>query len=405
MKIMVWNIEKFTQAKFEDHEYYPTANLGRKRKRQYNAGYDRVFYMRRVVNAWGSAADRPDVIAIVETMINRDTALGRPMNQLDSSGVLQFLTLIKAATGNNAWRVVPPIKCNPPKPALHVGKWAAQEAVAVFYNTHTVTFAGPDHWTAAGIQRPGGGGAPVAYPNPWHTGTITGATTRAGRVAHTDTAGNEVLFPAAMNRRPFMVDFREVGGAARLFRCLFIHTSPAHGPAGTHVTGTTAVADIADMDPAHNTTAAPDYYVACGDFNVNDYWMHETNAAYPPLTALNYRRMLRTANTDSTHYLRDHEADPLNAPFSYQQVQIIDNFFVLRHPGPQPGLATYTKVSIDSVEGAPAPWDSVMGQDLNTINAIGPGIYPGPTATFRQWANFWSIVSTSDHLPIYLRIP
>ncbi len=175
-----------------------------------------------------------------------------------------------------------------------------------------------------------------------------------------------------MNRRPFMVDFREVGGAARLFRCLFNPHLAAHGPAGTHVTGTTAVADIADMDPAHNTTAAPDYYVACGDFNVNDYWMHETNAAYPPLTALNYRRMLRTANTDSTHYLRDHEADPLNAPFSYQQVQIIDNFFVLRHPGPQPGLATYTKVSIDSVEGAPAPWDSVMGQDLNTIKRHRP---------------------------------
>jgi hypothetical protein len=404
MKIMVWNIEKFTSAKFEEYEYYPTARLGTKRKRQYHDAVDRLFYMRDIVGAADSVADVPDVIAVVETMITRTTALGQPMNALDWNGVKKFLHMIKAKTGNANWRVVPPIKCNPPKPALHVGKWAAQEAVAVFYDTTTVTFEGPDYWNGAAIQRAALGAA--AYPAPWNGPLVTGGTTRAGRVAHTDNAGAPVLFPNDMNRRPFMVDFREVGGATRLFRCLFIHTSPQHGLGGSHVQGTRAVADIADMNPAQNTTAAPNYYVACGDFNVNDYNAAERISAYAPLLALNYRVVLRTTNTDSTHFRRKHEADPLNAPFSYQHHEIIDNFFVRRSPGPQPSIATYTRTSIDSVEGAPAPWGFVMGQSLATINAIVPAYgVPGPTATFRQWENFWSIISTSDHLPIYLRIP
>jgi hypothetical protein len=404
MKIMVWNIEKFTDAKFDDYEYYPTAHLGTKRKRQYNSAFDRKFYMRSVIGASGTAASVPDVIAVVETMAQRNTELGQPMNLLDSAGVLRFLKMIKNETGNANWRVVPPIKCNPPKPALHAGKWAAQEAVAVFYDSTTVTFQGPDYWNGLAIQRAAPGAA--AYPLPWSAAAVTGATTRAGRVAHTDNAGAAVLFPNNMNRRPFMVDFQEVAGAARLFRCLFIHTSPQHGANGTHVSGTRNIAQIADMNPAQNTTGAPNFYVACGDFNVNDYVPAQRLAAYPPLTALSYKHVLRYTNTDSTHYLRNHEADPLNAPFSYQHHEVIDNFFILRQPGPQPAITAYTKASIDSVDGAPAPWGTVMGQPLATINGIvaGPG-QPGPTATFRQWGNFWCIIATSDHLPIYLQVP
>ncbi|WP_117190401.1 hypothetical protein [Rhizobium terrae] len=404
MKLMVWNIEKFTDAKFQDYEYYPTAKLSTKRKRQYNSATDRLFYMQMVVGAGGTAADVPDVIAVLETMTARNTPLGQPMNALDSGGVLQFLQMIKDETGNANWRVVPPIKCNPPKPALHVGKWAAEEAVAVFYNSATVTFEGPDYWNGAAIQRAAGGAA--AYALPWNGATIAGGTTRAGRVDHTDNAGTAVLFPNNMNRRPFMVDFREVGGATRLFRCLFMHTSPQHGATGTHVTGTQAIAQIADMNPAQNTTANPNYYIACGDFNVNDYNALESVAAYAPLLALSYKYLIRTTNTDSTHYRRNHDADPLTPPFSYQHREILDNFFVRRNPGPQPWITVYRRISVDCVDGAPAPWGTAMYQDLGTIQGLptGHGL-AGPTATFHQWENFWSIIATSDHLPIYLRIP
>ncbi len=160
------------------------------------------------------------------------------------------------------------------------------------------------------------------------------------------------------------------------------------------------------MIPAQNTTAAPNYYIACGDFNVNEYDPAQRIAAYPPMTALSYKNVLRTTNTDSTHLRRKHDADPLATPFSYAHHEIIDNFFVLRDPGPQPSIAGYTRTAIDAVEGQPAPWGTSMLQTLATNQAIVPGAgVPGPTATFRQWPNFWSIIATSDHLPIYLRIP
>lgn len=405
MKIMVWNIEKFTDKKFQDYKPKQKGTLGKRRRLTPLDTTWRLDYMRGIFNSNNNAGLIPDIIAVVETMVDDYSGLGQPMSIFSADGVLQLLNLIKLTTNNQNWRVVPPIKCNPPKPIFHAGKWAAQEAVATFYNTDTVLFEGPDYWNGHAIQR-----APInpaqAYHAPWDDPNVTGGTGRAGRIAHTDANGAQVLFPADMNRRPFMVDFREAGGARRLFRCLFVHTSPQRGPTGTHITGTTAIARIADMDPANNQTGAPDVYVACGDFNVNDYYAHERIVAYPALSRLNYKIILRTTNTDSTHYRRKDDATPQAAPFSYQHREIIDNFFVLHEPGPQPSIAGYRRTSIDSVEGLPPPWVTAMHQDLATINAIVPAYrVPGPTATFHQWENFWCIIATSDHLPIYVRIP
>jgi hypothetical protein len=403
---MVWNIEKFTAAKFGAYLFKPPGVLtSRKRGRQ--SADQRIEYMRAAIDP-GVAAYIPDVIAILEPQVDDVTAIGQPMSALNATGVLQFLDLIKDQTGNPAWRVVPPIKCNPSKPPAHAGSWAAREVVAVFYNSTTMTFEGPDYWTGAGgVVRPalGGAAAAAAYPPPWDTAAETLATTRAGRIAHTDALGATVLFPNDMNRRPFMVDFREKAPTLRLFRCLFIHTSPQHGLAGAHVTGSANIASIADMNPLMNTTAVPDYYIACGDFNVNDYYAAETTQAFQPLLNLQYRKALRQPNIRSTHFRRKHDANPLLIPFGYAQHQVIDNFLVRRTVPPQPSIATYFRAAVDRVRGGPAPWATSMDSTLATINGprAGPDA-PGPTAIFRRWENFWCIIATSDHMPTYLRI-
>jgi hypothetical protein len=163
------------------------------------------------------------------------------------------------------------------------------------------------------------------------------------------------------------------------------------------------------MDPANNITANPDYYVACGDFNVNDWSIQNSTTGwnpYAPLQALNYIKQLGTAN-QSTHFHRKgsgphRPAQPAPNPLGYMQQEVIDNFLVRQAAfGPAPGPApAYTAGVINAVDGSPAPWQTAMVSDLATINTG-----PSPIATFRQWQNFWCIVATSDHAPIYLNIP
>ncbi len=402
MKIMVWNIERFTELKLDDFSYDLPSPLGRKRRREWFDADDRLYYMQQVFSASGNAASTPDVIAVLEAMCDGGTPLGQPMPLNQSDGVTKLLNEIKAYTGNANWRMVPPLKCNPPRPAAHVGKWPAQEVVAVYYNSTTVTFQGPDTRPAAV--------APF-YPPPWDQAAITNGTNRSGRVNHVNVGGAAVNFPNLDNRSPFMVDFREIGGVARLFRCLFIHTSPQHGVGGTHVTGTAAIGNIRDMNPATNTTtAAPHYYVACGDFNVNEYnATGEPAAAYGPLTAIGYTKMLTTPPTNSTHFHRKgsspHKpAQPAPDPFGYMHHHVIDNFLIRQTAGG--AVPAYVSNVINCVDGTPVPWNHAMGMALAVIdaNVAGPGV-PGPIATFREWQNFWCIVATSDHAPIYLEIP
>jgi hypothetical protein len=398
MKIMVWNIERFTITKLQNYTYTPVAILGKRKKPYDFPAANRLNYMQQVFSASGNAGSTPDVIAVLEAMCDDNTAMGQPMTQNKSDGVLNLLAQIKAWTGNANWRVVPPLKCNPARPVHHVGKWPAQEVVAVYYNSTTVTFQGPDTRPAAV--------APF-YPPPWDQAAITNGTNRSGRVNHVDVHGAAVNFPNVGNRSPFMVDFREIGGATRLIRCLFIHTSP-----GYHIAGTQAVADIAAMNPPPLPAppGTPDYYIACGDFNVNDWyiaWSTTGYNPYAPLQALNYQKQLGTAN-QSTHFHRKGSgphgpAQPGPNPLGYMQQDVIDNFLVRKNTGVIPA---YVNNVINCVEGSPVPWGHAMGMALAAINAIvaGPGV-PGPITTFREWQNFWCIVATSDHAPIYLEIP
>lgn len=400
MKIMVWNIEQFTQAKLMDLDMYgPPGHTTRKRKRIQKNGYDRRWYMKEVFNAWHTPATAPDVIAIVEVKAEKALNRGDILGATYRGGVLNLLNYIKHWTHNANWRIVPPRKCNLQYNAALVNK--AQEAVAVFYNSATVIFEGPDYW---------GGGGGVAYPAPWNSPAISGGTVRAGRVVHVNAGGAPVDFPTNRYRNPFMVDFRETGVGGRLFRLLFVHTSPQHGLGGSHVTGTDAIADIRDMNPATNTTAAPDFYVACGDFNVNEYnATGEPAAAYGRLTGINFVKQFTTPPVDSTHFWRKgntvHElSQPAPDPFGYMHHEIIDNFFVCQAAfGPAPA---YVSEVINCVNGSPAPWGTAMIQTLAVINALPTGYgLSGPIAAFREWQNFWCIIATSDHTPIYLRIP
>lgn len=388
MKIMVWNIEQFTQAKLDDYLTYTEGYLTHKRRRIENPAYDRLWYMEHVFNAFNNVAYTPDVIAVLEVKAEPALNLGDVLGATYTNGVINLLNYIKAWTGNANWLAVPPLKCNPQHDPLLVN--VAQEAVAVFYNSATVTFEGPDLRGAA-------------YPAPWNGAAVSGGTLRSGRVNHVNGAGAPVHFPTNRHRNPFLVDFRERHGAARRVRCLFIHTSP-----GLHAQATRNIADIASMIPPAPPVPAgtPDYYVACGDFNVNDWTIQASHGhwnPYAPLEALNYRKQLGTPNR-STHFYRKPEAIPTTVnPYGYMQREVIDNFLVRKTAG---AIPAYNSASINCVNGSPAPWGHAMGQALAVIQAIvaGPGV-PGRIATFRQWQNFWCIAATSDHAPIWLNIP
>lgn len=389
MKIMVWNIEKFTNNKLEDAA--PLLPVRRKRSRsqveQEAYDYGRRLYLQQALTANNEPDFQPDVIAILEAMAGKRTSLGHPMKQVNSSGVLNLLRYIKWWSRNKAWRMVPPLKCNPAQARRRyysIERYPAHEVVAVYYNSNLVSFEGP-------------GSRSKDYPEPWNGSGITGNTRKAGRVHHVDTAGKAVKFPRNQNRRPFMVDFKEKYGGERLVRTLFIHTSPTSANWATYYVGT-----IADMNPKSNTTGTPDFYVAGGDFNVDEWYISGGTRRWNPYDSLETKGYVKQFGTAarSTHFCRRGHAFPSIAnPYGYMQKTVIDNFLI--NNATNSTDPDYTALVVNTVAGRPPPWTTSMESTLEEIMAWDKY----KKIIFNEGGNFPHVPGTSDHAPVYLNIP
>jgi hypothetical protein len=390
MKVLVWNIEKFTDAKFRDASV-TRGNFSRKRIRLDPQPV--LDYMRQVFNGNGNLNRRPDVVAILEALAPSDDNLGTPLpaNSPGADGLIELLANIKVWTGNNLWRLVPPLKCNPAKPPNV--PWAQSEVVGVFYNSNTVSFDGPNQWIAGASQVPAAGLVAGNYPAPWNNPLVTLNTQNAGMVDfYLPTTHRQLTFPGAGNRRPFVVDFTELGGLQRTIRFGFVHTSP-----GFHTAGTREFAHVQEM--RQNGAGDPAISIFAGDFNVNDYKIAQRREAFRPLQNQGFLKAFTKNVQHSTHYRKLSTARPNNW-YDYLGHRLIDNFLVRHKAGLAVGaVAGYPKAAVDCAEGWPAPYVTTM--HITIANLL---TYNNPTEAFRWWENFWHIRKCSDHLPTFMNI-
>lgn len=410
MNLVVWNIRKFTQSKFEDTIYRHTTKWSTKSKRIDLTAVQRLNYMETIFKG---VITPVDVIAVLEVMASPDTALGAPLSTDESSGLLTLLNFVKRWTGNDDWRLVPAIKCNPSKEVTDIS--VAPETVGVLYNAAKFAFNGPDVY-----------GNPLLgdeYPPPWNELSITGAPGwdhvqfNAAQVQFSSSDGQPLSFPANYHRRPFMVDFVEKTGASagRKIRCAFIHTSPhtikkgeegyelrmdlGNGKSRAPTTQTLAVREYANIrelvDPQFNDN---DITLIAGDFNVNEYSTEVAEYSYKPLQDKGFRRIVSNFSTNSTLYQTVEDAWPQNriGKNAYMRKAFLDNCLIKS----KSSNIFATGNPIDLVYPSPFFYRRTTQSSLDDIvNRSGT-----PKPTFRQWENFWHVNNTSDHLPIEITV-
>ncbi|MEO8381653.1 MAG: hypothetical protein ABI779_18470 [Acidobacteriota bacterium] len=395
MKVLIWNVEKFTISRLTNTTI---RKEGQFTSRKVTVEPARVeSYFQEVFTGGGDADYTPEVIAILELLTPKDplgTLLGE--GTAGAQGMFRLLKLIKQWTHNPAWRLVPPLKLNPKKPVGLDAKWAQNEAIGILYDSSRVAFRGPNVWNNNQSLGPAVAGQPYgAAGSVWRKVAITGGTTNAGIVQYYDQAGTAIRFDDYHHRRPFLVDMQETYGTQRLIRLVFMHTSP-----GFHEGGTREMAKMTQLQPG---TAGPPIVLCGGDFNVNDYDVASSVYSYRPLYDLRFRKRLTKEIDYSTHYRPVSEAEP-GGWTKYQKHQLIDNILIRHQTKTAAKNQKYTSAAIDVVTPFPhPPYDTVMDIKLADYPTY-QGQNPGPVGRFRQWPNFWHIRTTSDHTPIYVDI-
>lgn len=394
MKLLVWNVEKFTIKRLTNTTI---KKEGKFTTRKVTVDPARVeAYFQEVFVGGALGAYRPEVIAILEVQTGNE-ALGAllPSGSTGAHGLFRLLKLLKQWTANPNWRLVPPLKLNPMKPMGSDDRWAANEVIGVYYDSSRISFEGPNVWKNGQSQEPPLVGQLYgAAGSPWRNATITGATTKAGIVDYYDKDAQAIAFDDYRHRHPFLVDMQETYGSQRLVRLLFMHTSP-----GYHEGGTREMGKITQLTPA----PPPRIVVCAGDFNVNEWNTGSSRYSYRPLLNRKFRKQLNKDANYSSHYRPVWEAEPKNWT-GYLQHQLIDNFLVRMQTTTEANKQKYEKATVDVVTPDPnPPYRPTLADPLATYPTF-VGQTPGPVGRFRQWQNFWHVRSTSDHTPIYLDI-
>src|SRR3954454_15714326 len=242
-RILYWNLRNFTQAKIYRNDSW--------------AGFvesqSRLDHILNEVIAPtpppvlpANSPPPPDLIVIAEvySRVREVSYQGNVLNRASSvgRGVLMLLDQIRNKLGNT-WCLVPP---------LMLGDLGIREAVAVFYDSTSIGFAGPYVWSTdnglslARKATPGNVAAIADYPadwrnampnpaNPitalqlnrtWAAGAVQVPEWRgAGQWEHHTAGGVRIDFPYPQSRSPFYTRMRDIGGA-RTLNLYTVHTSP-----------------------------------------------------------------------------------------------------------------------------------------------------------------------------------
>jgi len=354
MRILIWNIQFFTNNRVIGQQgANPAETLANQQSAQANLN---------LITSTVAEADA-DIFVILETLSSQGN-LGTLGTGNGPDGLLTVLAALQQV--NAAWRVVPPLRCNP-REILDGHTYT--ESVGVFWRSDRLNFTGPWVW-------PGGNGpsapnaVPAAYPDPWAAacGNVTAA---AQCIFHRDN-GEELTFPNPLSRRPYLTTFNDGNRTLKLFS---VHTKP-----GTDAQ--TATARMLAIDPAVWTPADNEVSVFAGDFNLNLLALTPLEQAALALFTWEDFSLRQIHQPRPSRYLRRAEAQP-NA---YHTNEIFDYAFVRygqnARPNPVlPGLVVDRVSGMNTQNGLP-DFTTDMNQSLanisnlqTTFNIEQPGAY------------------------------
>jgi len=294
MRILVWNIEKFSNLRI-------TAQPGRTIE---EADANRLSAQANLQYITTTVAEADaDIFVVLETGSSQG-GLGTLAAGNGPDGLLTLLAALQQV--NPTWRVVPPLRCNPHEP---VNGSTYTETVGVFWRNDVLEFTGPWVWPGGDTGPAVPQGDPDAYPDRWNV--ASGGSRAAAQCIFHNEIGHEVLFPTNSERRPYLTTFR-VNDGGRTLKLFSIHTKPAYA---RDATARILAIDSAVLNPGDNEVT-----VLAGDFNLNliglnlaqnatirgfrlwDFTLHpihQPNNSYPP------SRYLSRSSAHPNAYLRN----------------------------------------------------------------------------------------------------
>ncbi|MCI5207987.1 MAG: hypothetical protein D3910_04180 [Candidatus Electrothrix sp. ATG2] len=350
--------------------------------------------------------DPPDVFVLIELFQRTGgSKQGELVKGSAANGAITLLGAISKYT-KSTWHLIPPVV---------TGFAGKREGIAVYYNgSTTLTFTGP--WTHTGAKGAAtqAKGKGLAYPKPWNNTLPKGSTAggqwefRAGKVIQE--------YPVAGERRPWLVSFKDTGGAVVRNIDVFGFHAPAPGPnAGK---GTVALSTTNEIVNSKN------YCVLGGDFNVpytpknkkniygsicnvgyswefknNDNYTTQRNVKQSSISAkgLTYPQYGYGANTYDQIFTK---LVKMNNPMVIDQVIGTDNKFSGFPPagilGPGFGFDSVPPLANGT---AAFTYPCYMANDIPTILAGA-----NPNKTFQNFANYGHIRRTSDHMGVVMDV-
>ncbi len=438
VRVLYWNVEKFAINKIAN----PTANKRQKGSSitPAQAAVDRLDYI--TDHVWEI---QPDIIVVIE-VTTAFAGAGQLVSGAGANGSNQLLTEIRNVMGNNNWMLVPPLQTGP------------NEGVAVYYDSTNLVFTGPWAWPGGGAGAvTQNGGMSANYGAPFNNAITTGRNVPANSLHNVGRAENQCAASVTytynntvapflqgqqvimFTRAPYHVTFAEVNGGGVVQRNLSLFA--VHSPAN-NFGANLALTDLAEFEEITSAPANTEVKMVVGDFNVNLMSAPPNfveRAQYNPLQLAGYTLGLVPlmaapvpANGYAGYYAT-HVKRPNNAVYwstqndtTYypgygmigadlvQNLYAIDNVFTWHGAGANPPMNNNLTI-VNGIVGSPytahvAPNGEPQGSLAFGIKlaggafavppAQGPLFTVGRWSSFKGWANYGFIRSTSDHLAL-----
>lgn len=275
--LLVWNVQFFTSNKIsmQKSEWLDLVDIN---GNVVDGNFDTLLNLEYITTNIKDADAH--IFVLIENLSSQGT-MGSLAEGNGAIGSRLMLDRIRGATLNANWMLVPPLKLvdkvQTEKDALGLlallKEGAYTECISVYYRSDLLNFVGPYVWPLSPnnndtrkVAQRNTGQATQAYPADWDDCYPVG-NSFAGQfeffvnpVART----GQVLFPDYGSRRPFLTQFREIGGAARLITLVSVHYPPNSPDAGT------AFARTLSYFAQGNWPIQPDEVIlVAGDFNLD----------------------------------------------------------------------------------------------------------------------------------------
>ncbi|MFL6137133.1 MAG: hypothetical protein ACJ74O_04955 [Frankiaceae bacterium] len=377
IRVMSWNINRFSQATLDRQDY-------------------NEWYILEAITA-----QQLDIVLLIEVQ-SSGGLLGTLIGGNGAIGVRSLLASLRAEDPASDWRLVPPPRLNDNT----LGQ-VYTEGLAVLYRHQMLTFTGPNYYQGPGTVATGV--APgVPYVGNW-ANALPAGNYRAPRINWTNGNGHPLEWPNAGNRPPMMVTFTE-NANGRNIRFLALHLPPDQARAATalprinsipQLLGGMAAADVAiaigdiNYDPSKNTTMIAQHYY---DLFTNPYH-------FRGFRALNgVTRVEDTALAGLGLSLGGRRRyQVVRAVNGRLTVNHLDNAYIKYGAPPPPGT-NYNPTVVDMVAGT-GPYATTMA--LSIAGITGQPYY-NVDDLFREAQNYGHVArydGVSDHLPIVVDVP